>query len=130
MVRESVGAFRCADDEPSRPDDRCRRRHALHRLIEILIEWIAGVGRHDDIELLGNRAHRHLPDSRPRGGMHGENLAAECRDDALIAVEHYVEGEVDAGSDRNRAHVVVYWVTLADSPGGEFAADARGVMQG
>ena len=106
-----------------------RRRHPLHRLVQVLVEREAGVGRDDDVEGAWHGAHRRPPGPSQAAACIGEQLAAERRDDALLAVEHDVEREVDAGRRGDRADVVVHRVAVGDAPGGARVADARGVVQ-
>ena len=50
VVRQAVPALRRADDRAARPHDLGGGRHALHGLVEVLVERIAAVGRDHDVE--------------------------------------------------------------------------------
>ena len=50
VSRQAIAAFGCANNCSPRPDDLGRRRHTFDSLIEILIEWVSGVGRQYNVE--------------------------------------------------------------------------------
>ena len=59
VVGEAVTAFGGADDRAALRDDLRGGRHALHGLVEVLVERVAGVRGDDDVVARRERAHRH-----------------------------------------------------------------------
>src|SRR5665811_2202405 len=53
------------------------------------------------------RQHGYRTHLLTGGGVHREDLAAECREYLLLGVEHDVEGEIDARAGSDRPRVVV-----------------------
>ena len=94
VAGEAVAALGGAHDQPARLDDLGRRGHALDRLVEVLVERIAGVAGHDDVEGLGHGLHREPSCRLAGGGVHRAELAREGLDHLLLAVEDHVEAEV------------------------------------
>jgi hypothetical protein len=126
---EAVAALGGADDRAALLDDRGRRGHALDRLVEVLVERVAGVARDHDVEGLGHRAHGRGARRGARGRVHGPQLARERRDDALLAVEDHVEREVGRARGGDRTDVVVHRVALDAPPRRRGMADASGVVE-
>ena len=126
---EAVAAFRGADDRAARSDDLGGGRHALDRLVEVLVEGIAAVGRHDDVEGAIDRLHRLAPRLCAGGRVHGQDLAAECPGDPLLVIEQDVQGEIDAGGRRDRPDRIVDRIALDHAPGGSRIADPPCVVE-
>ena len=116
VVGEAVAALGGADDRAARLDDLGRSRHALHRLVEVLVEREAGVRRDHDVEAARRPGASPSPGDRASSAVHREQLATEGVRDLLLAVQHHVEREVDAGRGGDRAHVVVDRVAFEDAP--------------
>ena len=127
--REAVAALGRAHDRAARAHDLRGGRHALDRLVEVLVEREAGVGRQHDVERARHRAHRGLPHDGAGRLVHREQLAAEGVRDALLTVQHDVEREVRARRGGDRAHVVVHRIAVRDPPARIRMADAGGVVE-
>jgi hypothetical protein len=57
MVGESVPAFGGHDDEATETHDFGRRGHSLDRLVQVLVQRVAGVRGHDHVKALTDRTH-------------------------------------------------------------------------
>ncbi len=129
VIREAVSTFRGADDRAAGPDDLGGGRHALDRLVEVLVEGVAAVRRHDDVEWTVDRLHGLAPRLLAGRGVHGQDLAAERPGDPLLVVEQHVQGEIDPGRRRNRPYGVMDRIALDDAPCGPWIADPPRVVE-
>ena len=127
--RQAVAAFGGAHDRAAALHDFGRSRHAFHRLVQVLIQRIAGVRREHHVEGRAHLAHGVALRRGARRAMLGEQLSGKDGGDLLRAVQRHVHGEVDAGHSRNLAHVVVDRIPFGDAPRRHRMTDAHGVVQ-
>ena len=114
VLGEAVAALGRAHDRPARAHDLRGGRHALDRLVEVLVERKAGVrGERRRRRAAGTARIAVRRTSAQARLVHREQLAAEGLRDPLLAVQHDVEREVRARGSRDRAHVVVHRVAHA-----------------
>ena len=77
VAREAVAALGGAHDQPAGLDDLRRGRHALDRLVEVLVERIAGVARDRRRRTAaGTACMANSPRGLAGGGVHRPELAA------------------------------------------------------
>ena len=94
VLREPVVAARGGDDVAAVGDDLGSGRHALHGLIQVLIERVAAVCRHDDRQRPIAGDHRRLAGKGAARLMHGADVAAEHGGDLAAAIQRHVHAEV------------------------------------
>src|SRR5262245_7321968 len=97
MVRNAVTTFGSADDGAAGFHDLRRSGHSLDGLIEVLIQRVAGVRRHDDIEWLIYASHGILTSQLARCCMFLKKFTGKSGSNQLVAIERDVEGKVHAG---------------------------------
>src|SRR5580704_15777029 len=129
MVREPVPALGGDHDKATLPDYFRGRRHSLHGLVQVLVEWKTGIGGDHDIEPVWHLLHGHGLSHGGSGAVHGEELAGERRRYLVAAVEHHVTSEVDSGRFGDGPDVVVDRVAFKYAPGGIRAGYPPGVVQ-
>ena len=105
------------------------RRHALHCLVEVLVEGVAAVRGDDEVEGTVDRLHGLAASLAQAAACIGQDRAAEGARDPLLVVEQDVEREVDAGRGRDRPDCVVDGIALDDAPRGSRIADAPRVVE-
>ena len=108
-----VVRFREHDDDAARIHGRFSGRHALHRLINVLIERIAAVRRKNDVGRLRRDAAALIQEPAARL-MRGNEVARHRVDDLLFAVQHHVQDELEPRRLRRPDHVAVDRIVLQD----------------
>src|SRR5262245_35068412 len=116
MIRNAVPAFGGADDRAALLYDLGSGGHAFHRLVKILIEWVAGVRGDDDIERLIDATHCVFARQQACGTMFLKQISSESCSDLLIAIECDIERKVHSGHARDLTHVVMNGIAFGDSP--------------
>ena len=92
-------------------DARLRRRHALDRLVEVLVQGIAPVRRQDQIRHC--RAHAAVPGEEGAARLvRALHVARKGRNRPLVVVDHGVDDEGEPRPPRRPDHVPVDWVAL------------------
>ena len=127
--RQTVAALRGAHDGTTPFDNLRRGRHPLDALVEVLIERVAAVGRHDDIERRVERLHGGSLDVRRHPLVNGEDLAGAGTGDPAVAVDRHVDAEIDADVRCDPAYRVVNRIALGHAPPGVRAGDHLGIME-
>ena len=109
--RDAVDAGRGHHDRAVARDDALGRGHALHRLIEVAIERVAAVGRHDDAEPARHSTHRCPLHERARRAV-----VVEHRGHPTVGVDGDVDRQL-RGTERGRGpNEVVHRVALEHGP--------------
>jgi hypothetical protein len=129
VVGKAVAALRGTDNGAARADHLERGGHPLDRLVEVLVQREAGVGRDDDVERFVDRAHGDFASGRRGSGVHRQEVAAERGNDLLAPVQQDVDGEVETGAGGDGPDVVVHRVAVRDTPGRLRVADTDRVVQ-
>ena len=128
VVRVAIRAGSGADDDPIGFHDLGRGRHPLDGLIQVLVEWVATVGRDHDVERLCECLHRRLLDDGTDGLMDGEQFTRLHMRDAAVAVDGDIDAEIDPRQSRDSADRIVNRITLDHAPTSLRVPDHLGVV--
>ena len=129
MRRQSVAALGGADDGAAWRDDLRSRRQTLHRLIEVLVERVAGVRREHHVERRFDRLHGVVFGRRTSEPVLFEEIAREDRCNPLPPIQRHVDRKVHAGHPRNLTHIVMNGIAFGDAPRGVRVADALRIVE-
>src|SRR4030095_7942457 len=90
MIRKAIVTSRCLQDQPALLHDLRCGRHALYRLIQVLVQRVTAVGCDYDRVRPWTRNHR----GRPRKGaaleMRGEHVSTEESGDLTLPVQRHI----------------------------------------
>ena len=114
LAARSVGARRHHHDDAAVTAHSLRRRHALHRLVHVLVERIAAIRCHHDVR----DRHAHAADVlQPRAPRLVRLPEMPCHrmHYLLLAVDHHVRHERELRRLRRVQHVAVDRVPFKDS---------------
>ena len=108
----TVGALGADDEHRAVICRRLRGRQTLDRLIYILIQRRAAVGRDDDISLMLGR-YRAVPLQEAASGMMSlDAVSCKCRDHPLLLVYHYIDDIGQLRHPRGSLHIPVDGIAL------------------
>ena len=117
VLRDAVPALGRDDDGAARLDHLGRRAHALHRLVQVEIERIAGVGGDHDVE------RPRAPAPSPSACANAQPAAcaasrspAKTPGDLLVAVERHVDQERAPDDVRDLHHLFPDRIALRNRP--------------
>src|SRR4051812_38653575 len=129
VIWNSIAAFSGTNHRSSVLNDFGGRGNALHGLIEILIERISGIRRHDNIERTADRAHGVLSGDGACCGMFLQEIPGESRRDLLFTIQRDIQRKIDTRHTCNLANIIVNRISFCYSPGRFWVSDACSVVE-
>lgn len=104
------------DNCPAGRDNLLGRGHAFDGLVEVEVERIAAVRRHDDRKAMGNRLHRRVANEGTAALVCQQIIAREDRGHGLIAICRDVDEKVGRCEGNPGAVVFVDRITTGHTP--------------
>ena len=126
--RDALAALGGEHEESARLEDARAGAHALHALVKVLVERIAGVGGDHDVEGGVHALHGGLPHEVAPGAVGEEEVAGEHAGDVALVVEGDVEQEAGAHAQGDVPQLLPQGVALANAEGRPGIGEVRGAV--
>ena len=128
VLREPVVAARGGDDVAAVGDDLRSGRHALHGLIQVLIERVTAVGRHDDRQRAIAGTIAVSREKAQPAVMSGGDVAAEHGGDLAAPIQRDVDAEVHRDQGAVVADALLGRIAVEQTPRRARVADHARVV--
>src|SRR5574341_1211707 len=128
MLRDAIPTVGGDDDGPPLAHHLRGGTHALHRLVQIEVQWVTRIGGDHDVEGMRHTDHGRLSHKVTAGCVGRVQVSGKDAGDLLLLVKCHIHQEIRAYFEGHLTYFLPDWVTPGDSPGGLGMADHPGVV--